>query len=450
MGGHFYFNDIDVNNNGEPCVVYDKNSFSEILVAVRSDSIWQIEVIESSEFYYGLSIAVDNNNRCNLSYYRKDTISEVSYLVYAYHDSSSWVFDLVDSCVSPVGNYFLEHKSSIAIDTLGNPAIAYMIWEEIDSIHPLKYAHYNGTSWDITTIEYDSAYSGNQIAPTDFSPSLQFTSDNIPHIAFYHIYPNTLSDTLKLAHYVDTLGQWFKDTVACNIHGGEPVSLGFDSQDRPGIAHIDNATLSYTWWNNSSWNSDLIDGMGTLHTRICLSIDTNDRPHIVYLHWGFYSPKYCYRDTIWHICDTIEPDTTYVTFDQDVSIITDNENMPHVVYPFHELGPSYCGLKYAKGSIVGIEESDQHSAYGRGRSLVYPSVTSRYVTIQYSVEKAGTHTIALYDISGRNIRTVTQSHQKEGIYSYQIDLNEVNVGIYFIRYQYQKYSEFSKIILINY
>lgn len=448
-GSHFTFNDIDVDSNGIPCVVYDRNSFHDLMLACRVDSIWQIEVVESSDFYYGMSIALDNNNGCHLGYYRKDTISGISHLVYAYKDTSSWVFDLIDSCVSPIGNYYLEHKSSIAIDTFGYPAIAYLTWEETDSIHPLKFAHYNGVSWDITTVEYDSAYSGNQIAPTDFSPSLKFKSDNIPFVAYYHVYPSTMSDTLKLAHYVDSLGQWVKDTVACDIYGGVPVSLDFNNQNQPSIAHINNSTLVYTWWDNSNWTSDFIDGIGTLHTRISLSIDTDNNPHIVYLLWGFYSPKYCYRDTIWHICDTIEPDTAYITFDKDVSLVTDSEKTSHIVYPFDDFGSSLCGLKYVHGSIVGIEESRMHSIGDSRNFYVYPSVTSGYVTIGYSVENIGLHRITLYDITGRKIESLPLGHQSIGLYTEHIDMSHLDAGVYFIQCFSKDSDGFTKIILVN-
>jgi hypothetical protein len=93
----------------------------------------------------------------------------------------------------------LEMKTSLAFDTTGLPAIAYV---SHDTIQPqyIKYAHYNGVFWDTSVVEYEGL--NNRWT---WPPSLKFDKHNKPHIVF----TKTEGSGVVLRYYTyDSLNHW--------------------------------------------------------------------------------------------------------------------------------------------------------------------------------------------------------------------------------------------------
>ena len=430
---NFIFNSIALDTNNIPYVVYSKDEFRTVVFASHTDSGWQKEIIESGLKCYGFSLIIDDSNTTHLSYYRRNDSLDMTYHCYARRDTTAWQIQAVDSSAGYLGSYFWDFNSSIALDTADLPSIAYVAWNIADSLHYIKYAYYNGISWDTSVVARDTTW--HRQRPLDWSPSLGFNTQNIPHVVFHRIRSDTNADTLKICHYSDILNGWIIEPIMDCGMAGFPISFELNSQDHACIAHGYDAGLAYTWWDGSSWNTDYgIAGIGWLHLRIRLDLNSLDRPHIIYLHWGHHSPKYCYKDAIWHQCCPIEPDTLCWTRDADIDLVLGTDDQPHVCYQFniYESGQDKMGLKYAKGTFTGVEEYKNGKIEKELELQVFPNPTTRGIYIQYTISVQSDVEISIYDVTGARKKSIHHEAQPSGWYQEKLDTKELVSGIYFI------------------
>jgi hypothetical protein len=427
----FIFNSIALDTNNIPNVVYNKNLFSTIIFASRSDSNWQKEVVDSGLFYYGFSLIFDNNNTAHLSYYRKDDSLNKTYLCYARREEAGWITEVVDSKTGSLGNWFWHYNSSIDLDTSGLPGIAYVAWNIEDSIQYIKYAHYNDTGWDTSIVEYDSLWTG--WGPSDWCPSLKFDSNNRSHIALYQCSWGT-NDSLKY-YYCDNLNNWIIDWVTYLGPAGGTFSLelALSSEGYPNIAYDYDGSLAYTWWDGVSWHTDYIILVGWDGVDIHLDVDSFDRPHIAYLPDQNGRPYYCYKDSIWHLCGPIEPDTSYKTFQEDISFALDDNDRPCVSYPFYKyVGYSISGIKYAKGTFTGIEEASSKIPEPGYALQVYPNPSRGIANIAYALHEHSEIALSIYDVAGVMVKQIKQGYLVPGYYQEKIDTRNLSSGVYFV------------------
>ena len=87
---------------------------------------------------------------------------------------------IVDQSSADVGDFV-----SMSLDSAGRPGLAYFDGANAD----LKYAHFNGSSWDVQTI--DSHFT------TGYYPSIKYDAAGRPVIAYYY----KTSGDLRLAAY---------------------------------------------------------------------------------------------------------------------------------------------------------------------------------------------------------------------------------------------------------
>ena len=464
---NFSSNALALDSVNKPHVVYGRKDQNKIIYAYPIVSGWHKEVVESGLFYYGFSLILDNDDIAHLSYYRKDDALNKTYVCYARRDTAGWLNEAVDSSTGYLGNYFGRFNSSIDLDASHLPGIAYIAWNVADSLHYIKYAHYNGIDWDTSIVARDTTW--HHRYPLDYSPSLKFDREGTPHIAFYRIRSDTHTDTLKIAHYDDSLGSWIVDPVLCNIYGGLPVSLALNSQDYPYIAHTVNIGIYCTWWDGTTWHPEYTGvDIGWNDIRIVLDLDSSDNPHI------FYHPigpvEYCYKDSVWHLCGRLDS-----TMDNmgDISLALDNVDQPHVFFRFSDWDSvgqvNFCGIKYAKGTFVGINEDARYRIQDtRFRLEVYPNPFSKLTNISFdrvhpdrrthsSYGTSSTERIELkiYDVSGRLIRDFLLSIAYSIVPTViswdgrDYSGHRVPEGIYFIRLSCDSISITQKVIFLK-
>ncbi len=214
-------------------------------------------------------------------------------------DPSAWDIDVVDSG-EDIGNYI-----SLAYDPLGNPALGYTD----DGNDRIKFAHWNGASWDIEDVD-----EGFQVHlaydPTDGYPSLTYGDGDLrfahwngaswdievvvekggtSHSFAYD--PNTNVPTmsfvqkegkgkwavkaLKFARYNPGSQSWDIEVVD-DLNSPSYNSLAYDLDGNPAIAYSGTLTgewrdmLKYAHWNGDSWDIEIIEsdvrGVGSTPT----------------------------------------------------------------------------------------------------------------------------------------------------------------------------------------
>lgn len=153
-------------------------SHKKVKHATKSLSLWTISTIEdinSNAENTGTSILVDSSDKPHVSY-QIDYTGNYSVLKYAAKPGATWNIKTVEQ-TSAYYNYTGLY-SSLALGSDGNPRIAYINKEGNFVVsHYLKMALWNGTEWNISTIQTASS-------PLKFA-SLVLGALDLPQIAYY-------------------------------------------------------------------------------------------------------------------------------------------------------------------------------------------------------------------------------------------------------------------------
>jgi len=229
----------------------------------RADHLWATIRVDNSDPSGGdSSIAMDSNNLPHISYLGGTALT--SELRYAHFNGTFWNIMVVDASSPVTGRY-----SSLALDSTDKSHIAYFDKTNGD----LKYARLDGVVWVNETVESEG--------DVGYDSSLELDSSDRPHIAYH----NATSTTLRYAHWNGT--SWARETIDFTGHVGTPQhSLELDSLDRPHIAyHASNDSMRYAYWNGSSWAIEIVpikEGYRALGNTMSMALDSSDRPHISY------------------------------------------------------------------------------------------------------------------------------------------------------------------------
>jgi hypothetical protein len=298
-----------------------------ILPEPNGEVEWTIEIVDPY-VYQGqrTRLAIDSNGYPHISY-DDDTYTE---LKYARWNGSAWNIETLD----PFGyNVF----SSIDLDCNDYPHIAYHTGNE------LKYARWNGSTWNITTLS-DTFVLG--------FPSIVIDNLDYPHIAWRH-------DQKDLIYTYWNGSEWVSEYVDSPI--SHDVSLVLDRHGYPHLAYHARARLHYAKWNGSAWNIGIPDSVTETGfiSSVSLVLDSRGYPHIAYHEHPTELLKYAeWNGSAWSV-QTIDP----LGIGYDSSIALDKNDYPHI---------SYRGLpstRYAKWNGTDWEIEVIEDVIGFGSSI---------------------------------------------------------------------------------
>jgi hypothetical protein len=151
----------------------------------------------------------------------------------------------------------------------GQPAIAYCDVVNDD----LRYAVFNGASWQLTTVDPQG--------DTGDDPSLAFTPEGQPAIAYSN-------STGELGYAVLAGSTWKTRTVESNgFSGGFWPSLKFSPGGYPAIACMAGGApprLSYVSFNGATWQSSVvsIDSDSFIDARPSLAFTPDGQPAVAF------------------------------------------------------------------------------------------------------------------------------------------------------------------------
>jgi hypothetical protein len=114
-------------------------------------------------------------------------------------------------------------------------------------------------------------------------------------------------------------------------------------------------------------------------------------------------------------------------------------------------GGSYenqIGFWYMPGWVLtGIEDGEQPLRTFFGQN--FPNPFNPVTTLSYGLETAQHVTITIYDVSGREVRTLVDSDMEPGRYQATLDAAGLAGGVYFARMVAGDYVENKKLVLIK-
>lgn len=208
---------------------------------------------------YYTSIAVDGSNNPRISYaeYYGGSPNYASQKQY----NGGWLAETHFDTSTTRGQY-----SSIAYSGT-TPHISYYDYSNGN----LRYAYYNGTSWQILAV--DSADDVGQWT------SIAVDGSGKVHISYYDV-TNT-----NLKYATNKTGLWVHSTVETSTGDvGKYSSLHLDSNGNPSISYFDatNGDLKFAWYSGSAWGIETVDSSESIGMYTSLEIDSSDRAHISY------------------------------------------------------------------------------------------------------------------------------------------------------------------------
>lgn len=325
-------------DNADKChIIFYRSDYNNLYYVTYKGYVQKnFGIVENVGYLWGSaypSIDVDNNDFPQISYYDNDNDD----LKYAKWNGASWDIEIVDSNGN-VGLY-----SSIAIDKNGYPHISYYDQTNQD----LKYAKWNGNSWNITTVD-----SAGEVGE---STSLKLDMNGYAHISYYD-YTNR---DLKYANWTGT--SWDNYTIDSEGSVGTKTSIALDSYGYPHISYLDytNDDIKYAKWTGTVWVFDISDGGDGIVGHSSMVLDNNGYRHISYHDLTNYNLKYgMWNGTSWNI-ENVDDDVGAYN-----SITLDSNGYPHISY-FDSFNDN---IKYAKwtGSTWDIQvvDSNLHCRWG--------------------------------------------------------------------------------------
>ncbi len=258
------YTSIALDEYGRPHISYIKflnGVYSLRYARKNNDGSWSGTVIDGPGVGLYSSIAIDSKNRPHISYY--DVLN--GNLKYAYYNGSSWNTMTIDQPGDT--GYF----TSIAIDSLDQPNIYY----------------YNLTTGYLNYIYYDpylkkwvrsplKIYTGD----VGLATSLALSSGGVPHISY-------LDDTRDYLKYATAIGwSWSLDVVTDTIRAGSHSSIKLLNDSIPVIAFYDmtHADLVLARGDNlhNTWDFEYVDWVGNVGQYVSMELDSANNPHMSY------------------------------------------------------------------------------------------------------------------------------------------------------------------------
>jgi hypothetical protein len=264
------FASLALGPEGHPSIAYNSMFETGLHYAHWNGKTWEKFILDPERTDHFLSLQVDAARNPHISYYREEYPDGryALYLKYVYLKDNTWYIETVDH------RFGTGKFNSMALDPQGRPFVAYT------DIHPgdLDYASWNGKKWQHGIVDSRSTNGNNYVG---IGNSVAIDSHGNPHIAYF----DTTKLRVKYAwrengiwktEVVDQLtGEW-----TLNDH----LSLALDPEGRPHIAYWDpgSGSLKYASLGEKGWTVETVVSTDHIGGYPSLALDAQGKPYIAY------------------------------------------------------------------------------------------------------------------------------------------------------------------------
>jgi len=99
--------------------------------------------------------------------------------------------------------------------------------------------------------------------------------------------------------------------------------------------------------------------------------------------------------------------------------------------------------------VTGIINEGNAIVKNYSLSQNYPNPFNPSTVIQYQIPQSGKVTLIIYDMLGREVRTLVNEFQQNGIHTVTFDALHLSSGVYFYRIQSGSFIETKKMLLLK-
>jgi hypothetical protein len=283
------FLSLAVDAKGYPSIAYNSMFETGLHYAHWDGANWKKLLIDPIQTDHFLSLQMDAAGNPHISYYR-EVYPDMRipgqgyyalYLKYAYFDGKTWYIQTVDH------RFGTGKFNSLALDAQGRPFIAYT------DIHPgdLDYAYWSGKQWEFGIVDARST-NGNSYVGIGNSDAID--SKGNPHIAYY----DTTKLLIKYAWRANGIWKTeVVDQMTGSPEILDHLSLVLDKQDHPHIAYYDpsTGTLKYAFRDEKGWHVDAIVKTDHVIAFPSLALDPEGNPYIAYYDANEGALQFAYR-----------------------------------------------------------------------------------------------------------------------------------------------------------
>ena len=270
---------------------------------------WTIGRVDGSVGGSFSSLQIDKFGNAHVGY-----VDEASgFLQYSFwdHNLKKWFTTTLDRS----GGF-----CSLALDSKQRPHISYVRWDH------LIYAHWDGSAWQIQTVELPSK-------AVRFYTSIALDSKDNPSISYYEALDSIGDREICHMRVITWMGSFWELTTAdSDFATGKFNSIAVDSAGRPHVVYAniwyEASSLRFADWDGSRWHKEILEGVDgkTYRQAVILTLDKHDNPHIAYLDLNNMLVKYGTRVTgrwqmeaVASISRGAYPDRNGITLDENGS-----------------------------------------------------------------------------------------------------------------------------------
>jgi hypothetical protein len=207
-----------------PHISYHNEDNGSLMYTYLKAGEWNREIVDAvGNAGTFNSLALDADERAHMAYYNQGSMN----LEYAFQGDSGWE---ITSVHSDYPDFFCGTRPSLALDSAGNPHIAYLVryrWSFMWT--SVWFASKDAQGWDTSCLE--DGFAGDVLGL-----SLALTNNDIPHIAFDgHAIDDRWRRILFFLH--KPAESWITESVPGSGGSWGAVSIAVDSAERPHIAY---------------------------------------------------------------------------------------------------------------------------------------------------------------------------------------------------------------------
>ena len=267
---------IDAESHPHLAYTLTKEKEDGLRCASWNGHVWRNQLIDQDTISSFNSIQVDAQGNPRISYFDNSHDGHAMLrLKYAYFDGKTWYVQTVDSTPT-TGKY-----NSLALDGSGNPHIAY----SEGTLGDLLYAHWDGKEWKIASADVHSKIQETNIHKQSISyvgigNSIALDSTGNPHIAYFE----REKQVLKYASWENGSWKTEVADQPSAISDAGRASLQIDGKNQPHIAYYDAGVgvLKYVTRDDKGWSAEVVDHDRRVGEAPSIALDRDGIPWISY------------------------------------------------------------------------------------------------------------------------------------------------------------------------